>query len=110
MGFLSDFRYYMSGTEAPDAYLTWTGLSLLSAVMSRQYWTYHGRFPIYSMTYIVLVGEAGSGKSTCRSEAKRIFVRNFPEMKVSASIQSREDIVDQMAADDCIQTWKDAFG
>lgn len=110
MPFLSDFRYLLSGTEAPDVYLTWSGLSLLGAVAGRRFWTYHGRFQIYTPLYVVLVGDAGSGKSTCRSAVRGMFVKGFPQLKTSASIQSREDIVDIMASAECIQTWKDDLG
>lgn len=111
MGYLNDYVFYSSGNECPESFQIWSGLSLLGAVLGRKIWTMHGDyFKIYPQVYVCLVGDAGSGKSTAKGVAKSIFVKSFPDLKFSASIQSREDIIDIMASDECIQTWKDATG
>jgi hypothetical protein len=112
MAYLDDFVFYASGTECPEPYLFWSGLSLISAVTSRRTWVCHGTdyFKIPPMIYTCLVGTAGSGKSTAKDLARQIFIREFPDRKISASIQSREDIADQMASDECLHTWKDDDG
>lgn len=98
MSYLKDFLYFTSGNECPEPYRLWSGLSLLASVLGRKVWTYHGRFQIFPSLYIILVGDAGSGKSTAKNEAKKIFTSHFPEYLASASFQSHQDIIDQMCA------------
>ncbi|MDE2097257.1 MAG: hypothetical protein KGL39_08450 [Patescibacteria group bacterium] len=69
----------------------------------------HGdHFPIYGKTYVALVGDAGCGKSTAKGFAKRMLREVDRGYLISASIQSHQDIIDQMANDpSAIRTWKD---
>jgi len=111
MSYLKNYLYYGSGHECPESFQLWSALSLIGAVVGRKVWVKHGDyFTIYPNIYVCLVGTAGSGKSTARSTAKTIFVKAFPTHMVSASIQSREDIAQQMASEDCAKYWKDLKG
>lgn len=113
MGYLSDFRFYNSGTECPTPYLDWAALSLLGAVLGRKVWAVHGdQFPVLPLLYTTLVGTAGSGKSTAKNFAKQLCVEAFPEIITSASIQSHQDIIDVMANAGSAHTitWKDELG
>ena len=109
MGYLNDYIYYGSGTECPEIYLQWSGLSLLGAVLGRKIWTMHGGyFRVHPKLYVCLVGDAGSGKSTAKNQAKRFLRAVDPDYLVSASFQSHQDIIDKMATDpSAIKTWKD---
>jgi hypothetical protein len=98
MSYLKDWLYFTSGNECPEPYRLWSGLSLLASVLGRKVWTHHGRFQIFPSLYIILVGDAGSGKSTAKNEAKKIFTGTFPEYLASASFQSHQDIIDQMCS------------
>ncbi len=105
MGFLNDFLYYGSGHECPEPFMTWSGLSLLSAVAGRKIWTMHGDyFPVYTNLYVCMVGSPASGKSTALDQAETIFIKNFPLYLISESIQSREDILKKMTNDECLMT------
>ena len=108
MGYLNDFVYYGSGTECPEIYLQWSGLSLLGAVLGRKVWTMHGGyFRIHPKLYVCLVGDAGSGKSTAKNQAKSFLRAVDPEYLISSSFQSHQDIIDKMASDPtAIKTWK----
>jgi hypothetical protein len=108
MGYLNDYRYYASGTECPENYLTWGGLSLLGAVLGRKVWTMHGDyFRIFTKLYVCFVGDAGSGKSTAKTQVKNFLRFVDPDYLVSASFQSHQDIIDRMANDGlAIKTWK----
>jgi energy-coupling factor transporter ATP-binding protein EcfA2 len=110
MGYLNDYVYYGSGTECPDIYLQWSGLSLLGAVLGRKTWTMHGGyFRIHPKLYVCLVGDAGSGKSTAKNQAKQFLRVIDPNYLISASFQSHQDIIDKMATDAAaVKTWKDA--
>lgn len=104
MGYLSDFLEYNSGNECPKSFWTWSALSLLGHISGRKVVYHHGGdwMPITTAIYVGLVGGPGSGKTTAKSEVKRIMVEYFPNYMYSASIQSREDIVLKMAHDNCV--------
>ena len=110
MGYLNDFVYYGSGTECPDIYLQWSGLSLLGAVLGRKIWTQHGGyFRIHPKLYVCLVGDAGSGKSTAKNQAKQFLRLVDSDYLISSSFQSHQDIIDKMATDvTAIKTWKNS--
>jgi hypothetical protein len=111
MGYLSDYLYYGSGNECPHSFQTWSALTLLGAVLGRKVWTWHGSyFKVHPNIYTCMVGTAGSGKSTAKGVAKEIFIQHFPDLLISTSIQSREDIAQKMGLPECIVTWKDDHG
>jgi hypothetical protein len=111
MSYLSDLIHYSSGNECPQSFVQWSALSLLGHVAGRKLWTMHGDyFQVFPNIYACMVGTAGSGKSTAKNIAKSIVTKEFPDFMVSASIQSREDIADQMASDACSKIWRDNGG
>lgn len=109
MAFLKDYIYYSSGNECPEEYLHWCGLSILGHVLGNKVWVKHGGyFRFHPNLYIALVGDAGAGKNTGLGVNMDIMIKEFPELLLSSSIQSREDIALQMSDDEkCMQTWKD---
>src|SRR3974390_760290 len=109
MSYLSDYMLFTSGTECPEQYRIWAGLSLLSAVIGRRVWIMHGRYEILPSLYVALVGEAGSGKSSAKNDAKKLFVELFPERLISSSFQSHQDIIDLMCNVDPM-IWEDDRG
>lgn len=70
MSFLSNYLTYTSGNEAPKLFHIWSGLSVLSSLVSRKVWLQQGIFTWYPNLYVVLVGEPGNGKSTALDIAK----------------------------------------
>lgn len=111
MSFIEDFLKLSSGNACPEPFMTWSALSLLGAVSGKKIWTMHGdTFPIHSNLYVCMVGTPGSGKSTAMNYAEKLFLKCFPELMVSESVQSREDILRKMGSDQCEKTWKDDEG
>ena len=111
MSYLGDYIHYASGTECPEDYLYWSGLSILGHVMGNKVWITHGdHFRFHPNLYICLVGDAGSGKNTALGLPIEIMLEHFTNHMLSASIQSREDIADLMSSEDCCHTWKDDEG
>lgn len=94
--YLKDYLHFSGGNECPEPYRMWSALSLLASVLGRKVWTYHGRFQILPSLYVILVGDAGSGKSTAKNQAKNIFTHQFPNYLISASFQSHQDVIDQL--------------
>jgi hypothetical protein len=113
MAYLQDYIHYYSGTEVPEEYCYWSGLSILGHLLGRKVWVAHGDyFKFTGALYVAIVGEAGTGKNTGLAVNKKIMTKHFPEYLISASIQSREDIAMQMGTDSPTnpKTWKDALG
>lgn len=99
---MQDFVYYNSGNESPPIFHQWAALALLGAVLGRKAsFAFSPYFKIHGNLYVVLVGTAGSGKSTAKSNVKEIFIEEFPDLMISDSIQSREDIIKKMGSDEC---------
>src|SRR5882724_148781 len=106
MAYLKDFILRYSGNECPESFLHWSALALLSASLGRKVFYMHGEdFIVYPNIYVGLVGTAGSGKSTAKGFTKRLFMELFPTRMISSSIQSREDIIQKMGSDECLETW-----
>lgn len=110
MSYLKDYVYYASGNECPEEYVYWAGLSILGHVLGNKVWVRHGEYKFHPNLYICLVGDAGSGKNSSLSTNIEIMLNHFPELMLSASIQSREDVADLMASNDCVKTWQDVEG
>ena len=111
MGYIEDYCYFASGTEVPEEYLRWGALSILGHVLGHKVWVQHGDyFPFYPNLYVCLVGNPGSGKNTALSINFKIMLKVFPDMVVSSSVQSPQDMLDKIASPDCVQTWKDETG
>jgi energy-coupling factor transporter ATP-binding protein EcfA2 len=104
MSFLSDYMHWTEGTEAPENYHFWSGLSALSAIVSRRVWLDMGLFQIYPNLYTVLLGPAGNGKTTCMRVAKNI-VRDIGDIPFSAEAQTKESVVRYMR-DNCPRTFE----
>lgn len=105
MGYLSDYIYFNSGSECPRDFYIWSALSLLGHIVGKKVWFNHGFVSIEPQLYVGLFGSAGSGKSTAKNVNQRIIVNEFPQLLVSASVQSREDIIDLML-EDSGRTWQ----
>lgn len=104
MSYLQDFLEYNSGTECPREFWLWSGISLLGHILGKKVHFKHGFVDIDPALYVGLFGSAGSGKSTAKNAVMKIVMKEFPQLLVSASIQSREDIIDLMI-DDTGRTW-----
>jgi len=102
--FITDYTYYFSNDECHPDFHFWSCLTLLGHVIGRRIWVSHGRFVFYPNLYVLMVGTAGSGKSTAYKEAMKLYIEVLPELPLADSIQSREDIIAQMV-DECV-LWK----
>lgn len=99
---LTDFWAYCGVYEIPRNYALWSALGLLGAVVNRKVFIMQGDIPINAVTFILLVGPQGNGKSTAMRFAKSTFSKACPNIPLGPSQQSREDIVKFMASDDCV--------
>jgi hypothetical protein len=110
MGFLSDYVFYNSGNECPESFHIWSGLSLISSVLSHKVKYNRDYFTVIPNIYVCLIGDAGSGKTTAMMIAKKILMHDFPNIPLSASVTSREDVAKFMGSDDGIRTFRKPSG
>lgn len=101
MSFLPNFMKWNEGSEVPEAYFFWSGISALAALVNGQIWTHMGRFKIYPNMYIVLLGPAGNGKTSAMRRAEKI-VRSFEDLSLSAQAETPEGLV-RFMKDKCVR-------
>ena len=94
--YLTDYLYRFSNDECDPLFHYWSALTLLGHVMGRRYWIGHGRFKFRGSLYTGLVGTAGSGKSTAKEVVRELYVELFPDQLLSATVQTREHIINRM--------------
>lgn len=105
--FLSDYCYRFSEDECHPDFHFWSGMTLIGAMLGQRVWVNHGRFRAIPVLYTVLCGEAGSGKNSAMDVILEIMIKMFPYYLISDTIQSREDIIAQMASPSGAIQWKD---
>lgn len=104
--FLSDYCYRFSNDECHRDFHFWSAITLAGALLGQRVWIAHGRFRAIPVLFTVLVGTAGSGKSSAKDVVKELMRDLFPDYTLSDSIQSREDIINQMATPEGLRAWK----
>jgi hypothetical protein len=98
MSFLRDYLAYATGNEAPEMFHVWSGYACLSAAISRRVWLPYGDEAIYPNLYVMLVGDAGNGKSFALRKAKRLLseLNNVP---IARSVETPEGLWRFMGGD-----------
>lgn len=104
MSFMRNYMAWTEGTEAPENYHFWCGLSALSAIVSRRVWIDMGLFQVFPNLYVILLGPPGNGKTTCMRVAKNI-VRDVGDIPFSAEAQTKESVTRYMR-DTCVRTFE----
>lgn len=94
---------WVSGTEVPENYLFWSGISAVSATLASRVWTRMGRFTIYPNVYIIFLGPPGNGKTVAKDLALKV-VRDVGGIKMSAEAQTKEALCKYMR-EECLQTY-----
>lgn len=95
--FLKDFVELNKGTEIPELFALWCGLSAISSVLGRRVWIDMGTYTIYPNTFVVLV--AGSGrcrKSTAIGVAEKLIRNVEPRPNIIAQKITPEALIDAL--------------
>lgn len=95
MSFLSDYRLYTSGNEAPPTYHTFSSLVALSSIVSRKVWVDMDYYSIYPNLYVVLVGPPGARKSSAMNTTK-FLMRQLKNIPFSGECISKEKLIIDM--------------
>lgn len=71
--FFSHYLPYTSNTEAPLWFNRWAAIASIGALLGRQYYFKHGHFTINPNIYCMLLGTAGTRKSSSIKLAKKLL-------------------------------------
>jgi len=71
--FLSLYLQYSAGTECPTLFHRWSAITCLGAYVGRDIYFRQGHFKIHANLYTMLVGDAGTKKSTSIKMAARLL-------------------------------------
>lgn len=96
--FLDLYKRVVDGTKPCWEYHAWCMLATLSVFAGKRFWFEFGPYIYDCKTYVVLVGDAGSGKSSAMDRAKNI-VRAAQCCPVSASQTSKEAMTQEMSGE-----------
>jgi hypothetical protein len=96
-GFITDFVYYLRGTEIPTAFTIWATLFGLATVVKREVWLRWGDDALYPNLYVIFVGPAGVKKSAAISKmdgvlslfSKYISDRNIKRIKTITVVRNK---------------------
>lgn len=102
MSFLQNYMTWNQGTEVPENYYFWSGISSLSALVNGQVWIRMGRYQVFPNMYIVLIGAPGNGKTSSLRRAEKL-IRTFKDISLSAQSETAEGLV-RFMRDSCIKT------
>lgn len=91
---IKGFMFYTGESEAPDSYLYWTALNILSSVTLRHIWIEWAYYKVYPNLYIMLVGPAGNRKNASIRFANDLL--RAVKVPIASSSVSREALGDQM--------------
>jgi len=97
MNFLKDYIAYAVGTEIPDIFMLWGGLSTISCTLGRRLWMNMDIFTVYPNIYVILV--AGSGKcrkSTAINFAEEILRSLSPPPNLISQRLTAEALIDAL--------------
>lgn len=75
-------------SEAPEQFIIWSAISVISAVLKKKVWVDRGTYKIYPNQYIVLVGPPGIGKGEAIHPA-HAFIKDFNTPKLAHYLSDR---------------------
>lgn len=101
MPFLKNYMTWNLGTEVPEQYYFWSGISALAALVNGQVYTKMGRYEIYPNMYIVLLGPPGNGKTSAMRRTEKL-IRGFEDISLSAQSETAEGLV-RFMRDKCVR-------
>lgn len=92
MSYLQNYMIWNSGTEVPEQYFFWSGISSLASLVNGKVWINMGKFQYYPNMYIVLLGPPGNGKTVCIDRAEEV-VRRSGDILLSGQSETAEGLV-----------------
>jgi hypothetical protein len=110
---IADYRLYNKDNECPEIYHIWSILSVLASVIGKRTRILltaeknaESYIEISLNLYCCLVGPQGDNKSTAMRIAKQMLHRVCPNLPMSSSVMSREQIIKFLAADEQLRSYE----
>lgn len=97
-GILKGFLEFTKNTEIPERFSFWSGVSAISAILSRDAFVDMGYFTVYPNTYIVLVaGSARCHKSTAISVGTKFMKQSKKQVKIMSQKMTPEALISSLS-------------
>lgn len=96
--FISAYFSYVGDTEAPATFHRWSCLSILGAYLGRSYRFHLGHFKVFPNIYCMLMGDAGTRKSTAIKIASGLL-RKTGYTSIAAERTTKEKFLLDLAGD-----------
>lgn len=96
--FISAYFSYVGDTEAPATFHRWSCLSILGAYLGRSYRFHLGHFKVFPNIYCMLMGDAGTRKSTAIKIASGLL-RKSGYTSIAAERTTKEKFLLDLAGD-----------
>lgn len=99
--FIDGFLRYTDGKGSPELFRLWTAIFLVGAAMERKCWMRTAKGQWFPNQYLLLVGDAGVGKSLCTSLAYGLLEEmRSPEQPfhIAPTSVTKASLVDALAA------------
>jgi hypothetical protein len=94
---LSAYGEYSSGTESPESFHLWTGLSVLASACRRNIWLDQGVYDVHPHLFVILVGPPGKvAKSTAIRMGRKILY-GVEDIKFGPDSVTREELIRVLA-------------
>lgn len=97
--FFNDYLSYTSDSEVPISFHRWSAIAGIGAILERNLFIPHGHSHIFPNPYIMLIGTAGTRKSTAIKLMKSILVKAGYN-SISAERTSKEKFLLDLAGHD----------
>lgn len=96
--FISSYLSYIGESESPAGFHRWSCLSILGAWLGRRYTFQHGHFVVASNLYVMLMGGAGSRKSSAIKIAASLL-RKAGYTAIAAERSTKEKFLMDLSGD-----------
>jgi len=97
MNFLLKYNSLFDGTEVPDLFATWSGISCISAMLERRVWIDMNIFTIYPNMFIIFVADSGRmRKSTAIEMTRKLLSKTNPSPRMIAQKITPEGLIDSL--------------
>lgn len=109
---ISDFCYFNSGMECPSRYLLWAAVQMVSIVSGPRFYVsrVYDQLRLSPALYTVLVGIQGGRKSVSKDCVSELLYSEFPDIPLSADVDTKTTIVKAMSKDDSVRDYLNEKG
>lgn len=90
------YQDFVQNSEPPAVFHAWSSISAISALLGKKCFVPQGHFTVFPQLYVVLVGDAGSRKTTAMDVARKL-VEMVEEVPIAPDSATRESLIDEMS-------------